>query len=75
MPVIFGIATGDRPVDAPVAGIAAALVGVALASREQQEGERRVAAGVGLALLAAIGFGCYFPPMHAAGDADFWWAR
>jgi drug/metabolite transporter (DMT)-like permease len=33
-----------------------------------------VAAGAGLALLAAIGFGCYFPPMHAAGEADFWWA-
>jgi drug/metabolite transporter (DMT)-like permease len=33
-----------------------------------------VAAGVGLALLAAIGFGGYFPPMHAAGSADFWWA-
>jgi drug/metabolite transporter (DMT)-like permease len=33
-----------------------------------------VAAGVGLALLAAIGFGGYFPPMHAAGTADFWWA-
>lgn len=34
----------------------------------------RLAPGVGLALLAAIGFGCYFPPMHAAGDVDFWWA-
>ena len=26
------------------------------------------------ALLAALGFGGYFPPMHAAGEADFWWA-
>jgi drug/metabolite transporter (DMT)-like permease len=34
----------------------------------------KLAPGVGLALLAAIGFGGYFPPMHAAGDADFWWA-
>jgi drug/metabolite transporter (DMT)-like permease len=34
----------------------------------------KFAPGVGLALLAAIGFGCYFPPMHAAGDVDFWWA-
>lgn len=33
-----------------------------------------IAAGVGLAVLAAIGFGFYFPPMHAAGKADFWWA-
>src|SRR5438105_2866744 len=26
------------------------------------------------AQLAAIGFGGYFPFMHAAGNADFWWA-
>jgi drug/metabolite transporter (DMT)-like permease len=25
-------------------------------------------------VLAAIGFGFYFPPMHAAGAADPWWA-
>ena len=36
--------------------------------------QRRVAAGVGLALLAAVGFGFYFPPMHAAGKADPFWA-
>ena len=53
--------------------MATSLLGVFLASREN-EGGRRVAAGVGLALLAAIGFGGYFPPMHAAGNADFWWA-
>src|SRR5438105_3936651 len=25
-------------------------------------------------MLAAVGFGGYFPFMHAAGNADFWWA-
>ena len=75
VPVVFGIATGDRPSAFQLAGIACALVGVALASQEHQEGERRVAAGVWLAVLAAIGFGFYFPPMHAAGEADPWWAR
>jgi len=74
VPVIFGIATGDRPSAAQYAGIACALAGVGLASIEQHEGARRVAAGVGLALLAAIGFGFYFPWMHAAGEIDFWWA-
>ena len=73
VPVVFGIATGDRPRPVQLAGIASAIVGVALASREQQADGRRVAAGVGLALLAAIGFGFYFPPMHAAGAADPWW--
>ncbi|HVC86425.1 MAG TPA: DMT family transporter [Gaiellaceae bacterium] len=74
IPVIFGIATGDSPSPAQLAGIACALVGVALASVEQSGGERKLAAGVGLALLAALGFGFYFPPMHAAGKVDFWWA-
>jgi len=75
VPVAFGIATGDRPSGFQLAGIACALVGVALAAQEHQEGgERRVAAGVWLAVLAAIGFGFYFPPMHAAGEADAWWA-
>ncbi len=74
IPVVFGVATGDSPSVAQLAGIACALVGVVLASLERQEGSRRVAAGVGLALLAAVGFGCYFPPMHVAGKADFWWA-
>ena len=74
IPVVYGIATGDDPSIAQVAGVAAALAGVGLASIEHQEGRRRVAAGVGLALLAACGFGFYFPWMHAAGKVDFWWA-
>jgi drug/metabolite transporter (DMT)-like permease len=73
VPLIFGIATGDRPSLWQWLGIAGALGGVFLASREPGSGGR-VAAGVGLALLAAIGFGGYFPPMHEAGNADFWWA-
>jgi uncharacterized membrane protein len=74
IPVIFGIATGDNPSAAQLAGIGCALAGVGLASIEQQEGRRKVAAGAGLALLAACGFGFYFPWMHAAGKVDFWWA-
>jgi drug/metabolite transporter (DMT)-like permease len=74
VPVIFGIATGDKPSAAQIGGIACALVGVGLASVEHHEGSPRVAAGVGLALLAAVGFGFYFPWMHAAGKVDFWWA-
>jgi drug/metabolite transporter (DMT)-like permease len=74
IPVIFGIATGDDPSAIQLAGVACALAGVGLASLEHHEGRRRVAAGVGLALLAACGFGFYFPWMHAAGKVDFWWA-
>jgi drug/metabolite transporter (DMT)-like permease len=74
IPVIVGLASGDRPSAPTAAGIACALIGVYLAARDPHRQGARLAAGVGLALLAAVGFGGYFPPMHAAGDADFWWA-
>jgi drug/metabolite transporter (DMT)-like permease len=74
IPVVFGIASGDDPSAAQIAGVVCALAGVGLASVEHHEGQRRIAAGAGLALLAALGFGFYFPWMHAAGKVDFWWA-
>jgi drug/metabolite transporter (DMT)-like permease len=75
VPVLVGIATGDRPAGYQYAGIAFAIVGVILASQEHQEGGgRHVAAGVGLALLAAAGFGLYFPAMHAASKTDPYWS-
>jgi drug/metabolite transporter (DMT)-like permease len=74
LPVVVGIASGDRPSALKIFGIVCALAGVYLASREPGRTGPRVAAGVGLALLAALGFGGYFPFMHAAGRADFWWA-
>jgi drug/metabolite transporter (DMT)-like permease len=75
LPVIVGIATGDRPSALQAAGIAVALGGVVLASREEApKGGTRVAAGVGLALLAALGFGTFFTAMDAAGDGDVLWA-
>lgn len=75
VPVIVGIASGESPSPLQLTGIACALIGVFLAAREPRRGgETRLAAGVGLAVLAAIGFGGYFPFMHAAGNADYWWA-
>ncbi len=75
VPVIVGFASGDRPSSWQDAGMGLALIGVLLAARERQDGGgRRVASGVGLALFAAVGFGGYFPFMHAAGHADFWWS-
>src|SRR5919201_458195 len=74
IPVVVGIASGDRPSPTKIAGIVCAIAGVYLAAREPRRTGTRIAAGVGLALLAALGFGGYFPFMHAAGRADFWWA-
>jgi drug/metabolite transporter (DMT)-like permease len=75
VPVFVGIASGESPSPLQLTGIACALLGVFLAAREPgRAGETKLAAGVGLAILAAIGFGGYFPFMHAAGNADYWWA-
>jgi len=75
VPVIVGIASGESPSAWQLAGIGCALLGVFLAAWEPRSGgEARLAAGVGLAILAAIGFGGYYPFMHAAGNADYWWA-
>jgi drug/metabolite transporter (DMT)-like permease len=74
IPVIVGVLSGERPSVWQGVGMAAALAGVFLASREPDAARGRIAAGVGLALLAAVGFGGYFPFMHAAGNADYWWA-
>jgi drug/metabolite transporter (DMT)-like permease len=74
IPVMVGVISGERPSLWQGVGMGAALAGVFLASREPGAGGGRLAAGVGLALLAAVGFGGYFPFMHAAGNADFWWA-
>jgi drug/metabolite transporter (DMT)-like permease len=74
VPVVFGVATGDRLDGVTGAGIGAAIVGVVLASREREEGRPVVAAGALWALLAALGWGLYFPAMHAAGTVDPYWA-
>ena len=76
IPVAVGVATGDRPSALQAAGIAVALAGVAIASREEHEetGAYRVATGVGLALLSALGFGCFFVGLDAGSEGDLWWA-
>jgi drug/metabolite transporter (DMT)-like permease len=76
IPVVAGLVSGERPSTAQAAGIALAVTGVVLASREAPEEGRpaRVATGVGLALVAACGFGCFFVLMDAASEHDVFWA-
>ena len=76
IPVVVGVATGDRPGAVQVAGILLALVGVALAAREEapEEGGARLAVGAGLAFAAALGIGLFLVGMDAAGDEDVLWA-
>jgi drug/metabolite transporter (DMT)-like permease len=76
VPVAFGVATGDEISAAQWAGFVLALGGAALASVELDAaaGETRVAAGIGWALAAIVGFGGYYVPMHEASEQDFLWA-
>ncbi len=76
LPVIAGIATGDRPGALALAGIAAAIAGVVLASREAHDDERRAAdarRGVLLALVAAAGFGAALVAFDAAAEHGVAW--
>jgi drug/metabolite transporter (DMT)-like permease len=77
VPVIVGVATGDRPAVLQVVGIAAATAGIVLASREASPDEDRATANrlsIGLALFAALGFGAFFVGMKAGADASVLWA-
>jgi drug/metabolite transporter (DMT)-like permease len=76
IPVVVGIASGDRPAALQMCGIAACVVGVVLASRERSEASTAhvARAAVLLSLVAAAGFGGYFVGMRSAAQADVPWA-
>jgi drug/metabolite transporter (DMT)-like permease len=77
VPVVVGIARGDRPAASQLIGIVIAVIGVVLASREHGPGIEDPGAsraGIALALLAAVGFGCYFVGVQSSARADPMWA-
>ncbi|MBD0330957.1 MAG: DMT family transporter [Thermoleophilia bacterium] len=74
IPVAVGIATGDGPSTVQLVGFPLAIAGIVLASLEPAERSRRIAAGVPFGVAAAVGFGGYFVPMHAAAEASVLWA-
>jgi drug/metabolite transporter (DMT)-like permease len=81
VPVLVGLAEGERPGVLQVAGMAAALVGVILASRECEPAEdlgdahrRAGRAAIGLAFVAALGFGTFFVGVdRASATAEVPW--
>jgi drug/metabolite transporter (DMT)-like permease len=76
VPVIVGIATGDRPSPLQLLGMLVALAGAVMASREPgDEGERgSLAAGVLLAALSAVLIGLFFLAIDGASDGGAVWA-
>ena len=76
LPIFVGVVAGEAPMPVQAVGMALALAGAALASLEPgKEGSgRRAAAGVGLAVVAALGFGIFFVGMDLAADDGALWA-
>lgn len=77
VPVVVGIATGDRPSPLQVLGMAVALVGAVMASREpdrEEGGGTKLAAGVLLAALSAFAWGWFFLAIDVASDGGAVWA-
>jgi drug/metabolite transporter (DMT)-like permease len=71
VPLVVGLATGERPHAIQGLGIALAIVGVVLASRDESGAS---AQGAGLAIIAALGFGTFFVGIDRASEADVLWA-
>ena len=74
LPIIVGLAAGDAPNGAQAIGMTLALAGAALASFEYGGDHRRAATGIGLAIVAAIGFGAFFVGTDLAADEGALWA-
>jgi drug/metabolite transporter (DMT)-like permease len=73
IPVIWGLTQGDSVSFLQELGFVAALGGGLMASLERGTERARFASGTGWALLALLGFGGYFVPLHAAAAHDWLW--
>ena len=75
VPVIYGVVTGERPAPLQFIGIAAALIGVVLASREGGAPPEHRSGGTSivLALISAVCFGTYYVAIRdSARDGVLW---
>jgi drug/metabolite transporter (DMT)-like permease len=73
IPVIWGLTQGDHVSFLQELGFIAALGGGLMASLERGGERARFATGTGWALLALLGFGGYFIPLHASATHDWLW--
>ena len=89
LPVLVGLVTGDQPGLLRALGLAAAVVGVVLASRDAPSDLEPLVAGSGsvdesdsrlrrqsivLAIVAGLGFGTYFVLAEISARSDVGWA-
>jgi drug/metabolite transporter (DMT)-like permease len=76
LPVVVGIASGERPSALQAVGLVVTFAGVILVSREEQgeqEGARVSRLSIVLALVAALGFGLFFTLTDAVADDSVLW--
>jgi drug/metabolite transporter (DMT)-like permease len=76
VPLVVGLAMGERPSALQGVGVVLAIGGVTLASLEHGghvTGGGRIATGAGLAIVAALGFGGFFVATDQASDVDPVW--
>jgi drug/metabolite transporter (DMT)-like permease len=74
LPVVVGLATGDRPSALQAVGLAVTAAGVVLASREVGiDAPASARRAIPLALVAALGFGTYFTLSDGAADESVLW--
>jgi uncharacterized membrane protein len=75
VPLAVDASKGDVPGALQWLGIALVLSGIAILSREPSaDGSSRIAAGAGLAVLAALGFGLFVVGLDAGADESATWA-
>jgi drug/metabolite transporter (DMT)-like permease len=77
LPVVVGIAGGDRPGPVRLTGMVVAGAGIILASREGAApgaASRAARTSVILALLAALGFGAFALGLRSSARSDVVWA-
>ncbi len=74
VPLIADVAQGKSPQTLELVGMAVAVTGVAILSRDSGAGTTRFATGFGLALVAALCFGLFDIGLDAGSDASVPWA-
>jgi drug/metabolite transporter (DMT)-like permease len=75
VPLAVDAARGITPAALQWLGVALVLAGIATLSREPSSGrQQRVAAGAGLAVVAALGFGLFIVGIDAGSDESAPWA-
>jgi drug/metabolite transporter (DMT)-like permease len=74
LPILVGLAAGQAPTGPQGIGMTLALAGAMLASIEYGGHRRQAATGVGLAVVAALGFGAFFVGTDLAADDGALWA-